>query len=165
MKVYIKKIIDTFILAERSPQRLALSFCLGNSIAWMPLIPFQTPLLLVMAKFLGLNVTVAVAALYLINNPLTMVFFYIADYVFGKWLLSSLFTCADLPNPAIVEHFLHYISRFIDFKNYLGTDTICFWYLLIGGIVLPVVVTLIVYPFVLVFFRYLLTRKIKNNTT
>jgi uncharacterized protein (DUF2062 family) len=164
MRAYIKKIVDRLVVTQSSAKQLALSFCLGNFIAWTPTIPLQTPIVMALAPLLGLNMSVAISALYLINNPLTMIFFYIADYKCGSFIVSMLPTHFKLSNPPFIEHFIQYIAKFIDFKKYLGIDTICFWCLLVGGIVLPCLTTLIAYPVAKRLFTRLLKEKKQNST-
>ena len=162
MKTYIQKIIDKFILAEKSPRMLALSFSLGTFIAFAPIIPLQTPLALVLSKAFRLNPTVCVTTLYLVNNPFTLVPIYILDYVVGSWLLVSLLGLpVEAYNPSWIDRFSRYLSKYIDIGKHLGTQTLCFWCLLIGGLLVAGVAALLVYPFVYKFFQYVIAQREK----
>ncbi|MBA3953851.1 DUF2062 domain-containing protein [Candidatus Dependentiae bacterium] len=160
MKNFIKRMLDKLIFAEGSPHTLALSFCLGVFIALSPTIPLQTPLLILISRLLVLNTTVAVTVLYIINNPITMVPFYVLDYRVGSWILKKLSIDAVGSNPEWMEKFSHFISRFIDIKKYLGSEILSFWPLLIGGFVVPLLVSAFVYPVIKLVFARLLSKRV-----
>ena len=134
-------------MAEKSSSILAASFALGTFIALSPSIPFQTPLLFGLSWLFGLNAAVTFAAVYIVNNPLTMVPIYVIDYAVGVWVFQKVLgislTCY---NPAWVERFNTFISKYIDIKAYLG-EGFCIWYLLLGGVLFALVVSVASYPF------------------
>ncbi len=145
MKQYLRKKFEELLLKEKSIHVLAASFCMGTFIALTPTIPLQTWLLLGLAWPLRLNIAVAMAALYLVNNPLTMIPIYVIGYALGMWL--SRLVGIDLLryNPWWVERFNEFLSSYVDISTYLGTD-ICFWCLIIGGTLFALMVSIPLYP-------------------
>lgn len=143
---YLKKWFEGLLLKERSIEKLSASFCLGAFIAIAPIIPLQTPLLLVFCWLFGLNAAVSVAALYLINNPFTLVPIYIMDYAVGVWFFKKV-VGIDLVqyNPWWIDRFNAFLSRYIDVEKYLGAE-LCFWCLLAGGFMMALMVSLPLYP-------------------
>lgn len=160
MKNFIKRMLDKLIFAEGSSTTLALSFCLGTFIALSPTIPLQTPLIILISRLLKFNTTVAITVLYIINNPITMVPFYVIDYRVGGWILKKLSIDAVYHNPVWMEQFSEFIMRFIDIKKYLGTEVLSFWPLLIGGFIVPLVVSMFVYPIAKLIFTRLLSQRV-----
>lgn len=147
MKAYIKKVLDKLVLAERSPHKLALSFCLGNFIAWSPTIPLQTPLIFILSWLLRCNSAVTFTTVYIINNPLTMVPLYALDYAFGVFLFHKVLGMnLEQYNPSWIEKFNAFLSRYVDMKKYLGGGEFCFWCLLLGGLILAFLVSAALYP-------------------
>lgn len=161
---YIKKILDKLILNEKSPKNLALSFCVGNFAAWAPIIPLQTPLLVFLNYIFGFNQTVAITALYTINNPFTLIPIYIGDYFFGKFLFEKIMkiNMADY-NPAWADKFSSFLSRWIDIKKYIGEPVFCIWNLLFGGLILALITSIILYPIALYIFQHILKYKQNEN--
>lgn len=155
----IRKILDKLVLAERSPRKLALSFCLGNFIAWSPTIPLQTPLIFLLSWILRLNATVAVTTLYIINNPLSMVPIYVADYMFGVALFHKILGInLNQYNPFWIDKFNVILSRYIDMKKYFGGGELCFWCLLLGGLILSLSISVVLYPIM----KRIFTRLVKK---
>lgn len=165
MKNYLNKILDKFILAEKSPRMLALSFALGVFISFAPIIPLQTPVVVILSKALRLNATVATTTLWLVNNPFTLVPIYVLDYVVGSWLLVNVMGLpVEQYNPVWIDRFSQYLNKFIDTQKYLGTTTLCFWCLLVGGFVVALAAAILVYPFVYKFFKYIIAKREKAQT-
>lgn len=158
MSGYFGKIMDKLARSEKSSSRLAASFCLGTFIALTPTIPLQTPLLFAMSWLLGLNATVTFTAVYLVNNPFTMIPIYLIGYALGAWFFEKV-VGLDLVryNPSWVESFNAFLSRSIDVKKYFGTE-FCIWYLLFGGFLFATVVSVPLYPILKHTFERLLKR-------
>ncbi len=146
MRRYFHKMMDRLVRSEKSSTKLAASFCLGTFIALTPTIPLQTPLLFLLSWLFGLNASVTFTAVYLINNPFTMVPIYIIGYAFGAWFFERV-VGLDLVryNPSWVEKFNVFLSRYIDLKQHFGTE-FCLWYLLFGGLMLALMVSIPLYP-------------------
>ncbi|MBA3751247.1 DUF2062 domain-containing protein [Candidatus Dependentiae bacterium] len=157
----LKKKLMQLIQAEKSPARLSASFCVGTFIAILPVIPFQTPGLFVVCWLFSLNLAVTFAATYLVNNPFTLIPIYIMDYAFGVWFFKNLLGWnLDRYNPWWVEKGNDFLSQYIDIKKYLGSD-FCIWYLVLGGFVLAALVSVILYPFLKIVFRFLIAQSEK----
>ncbi len=145
MRQYFRKKLEQMLLKEKSISRLAASFCVGTFIALTPTIPLQTPLVMGLAWALRLNVGVAIAALYIVNNPLTLIPIYVMGYAIGSWL-SALIGIDLLPyNPWWLDKFNAYLSQYIDISKYLGAE-LCFWCLILGGVLLGLMVSIPLYP-------------------
>jgi len=163
MKKYLTYHLDRLLSKEQDISRLSASFCLGTFVALMPVIPLQTPLVVALAWIFGLNVGVSVAALYIVNNPFTMIPIYIFGYAVGHWLFGSILHIDLSPyNPAWVERFNIFISRYIDIKRYLGSD-LCFWCLMCGGFIFALCVALPLYPLMKRLFAYAAQRLEKQK--
>ena len=165
MKKYLVSFLKKLLLKERSIPRLSASFCLGTFIALTPTIPLQTPLAVVLSWLFGLNVAVAVAALYVVNNPLTMIPIYVAGYALGVWCF-KLVGATDLlqHNPVWVGRFNAFLSRYIDIKKYLGAE-FCFWCLLLGGFLFALLVSVLLYPLLKKILTRLATQLEKEKKT
>lgn len=142
---FIRQRLEKLLLAERSCERLAASFCAGTFIALSPTIPLQTPLLFFVSWLFGLNAGVTFAAVYLVNNPLTLIPIYMIDYTIGVWFFATLGIPIANYNPSWVASFNAFISRYIDMKKYVGAD-FCLWCLIVGGILFALLVSLPLYP-------------------
>lgn len=162
---YIKNKFYQIALAEKSVEKLTLSFCLGNLIAWSPIIPLQTPLIFILAWLFGLNATVTFISVYLINNPITLLPIYVIDYFFGVWLFDSVLKLNLIHyNPSWMDKFNSYIGQYIDFKKYTGEGAFCFWCLILGGIILGFIISLIMYPIMKHVFKKLIEKIEKSKS-
>jgi uncharacterized protein (DUF2062 family) len=155
----VKKILFNLVLAEKSVTKLTLSFCLGNFIAWSATIPLQTPLIFLLSWLFRLNTTVTFTTVYLINNPFTMIPIYVADYIFGNWLLNSFLGLSMQDyNPSWANNFSIWLSKYIDLTPYVGKVGFCFWCLIIGGLILPLILSIIFYPIMRPIFSFLVNK-------
>lgn len=146
VKKYIKTKLYNLVLAERSPSKLAISFCWGMFIGCTPTIPFQTPILVFLSWLLRLNPTVAISAAWIINNPVTIVPIYTANYLFGSWLFQSIFNINLVEyNPWFVDNFNAFLSKYIDLSKYFIEEGFCFWCFILGSFILPLIVSLLAY--------------------
>lgn len=143
---YFKKFLLKLVGQEKSVEKLTISFCVGNFIAWLPIIPLQTPLIFIVSSIFGLNTAVVFATVYIINNPFTLIFIYIAGYAFGNWLSNMLHLDLSKYNPSWVEQFSVFLSKYIDLSKILGKSAFCFWCLMIGGFFLSLILSIILYP-------------------
>ncbi len=142
---FVRKRLEKMLLAESSCERLAASFCVGTFIAIAPIIPLQTPLLFLVSWLFGLNAGVTFAAVYIVNNPFTLIPIYIIDYAMGVWFFKTIGIAVEQYNPSWVAGFNTFISRYVDIKKYLGAD-FCLWCLLVGGLIFALMVSLPLYP-------------------
>lgn len=142
----LRKWFENLLLKESNISRLAASFCLGTFIALTPTIPLQTPLVVGLAWIMGLNVGVAVAALYIVNNPITLIPIYVTAYALGAWFFTKIVGIDLIQyNPWWVDRFNGYLSQYVDLKHYIGAE-LCLWYLLAGGFILATMVTVPLFP-------------------
>ncbi len=145
MKQYFRKKFEQMLHKEKSINRLAASFCVGTFIALTPTIPLQTPLVMAIAWALRLNMGIAIAALYIVNNPLTLIPIYMLGYAIGSWLVKLIGVDLLVYNPWWLDKFNGYLSQYIDIGKYLGAD-LCFWCLILGGTLLGLTVSIPLYP-------------------
>ncbi len=142
----LRRWFENLLLKERSIPKLSASFCLGTFIALTPTIPLQTPLVMLLGWLFGLNIGVAVAALYIVNNPVTLIPIYVMGYALGVWFFTKVVGIDLIQyNPWWVERFNTFLSKWIDLEKYLGTE-LCLWYLLGGGLLLATLVSVPLYP-------------------
>lgn len=161
MAEFFKKQFRKWVLAEHSPEKLALAVCWGIFIAVAPVPGLHTPLLFIMSWLLSLNTVIVFSVVYIINNPWTILPIYAVDYLFGYWLLFSLGGLDLVPyDPAWMEWVNRKIGVYL--SRYLGIQKLCLWYFLLGGIILAGTIALVLYPFIhRLFIR--LTREIRDR--
>lgn len=148
MKQYVKKKFEQLLLKEKSVKRLAASFCFGTFMAFTATIPLQTWLAIAFAWVLRLNIAIVVAAVYLVNNPLTLIPIYAVGYAVGSRFFTILGIDAVAYNPWWIDTFNNYLSRYIDISQYLGSD-LCFWCLVVGSVLLGLMISIPLYPLLL----------------
>lgn len=139
---FIRSFITRLAKLEKCPRQLALTFCIGVYIAFSPFVGLHTAMVFLFSWLFALNFTVLLAVSVFINNPWTMVPVYGAGHLVGdylvalfKWDLSSL-------NPWWISSLNAIIMP------YLGGIKVCLWSFLIGGNLLGVAVSLLLYPII-----------------
>lgn len=142
----IKQFVYHLALKERSPHKLALSCCLGIYIAFSPYVGFHTILIFLLSWLFALNPVVTFTSSYIFNNPWTMVPLYLADYLFGKWFLCYIGIDAMAINPS----WMSWINE--PLQHYTGISGISFWAFMVGGNLLGIIFSVILYPVLLFFF-------------
>ena len=157
---WIKKFFSRLILHEGSPNKLALSFCVGNYIAFSPFIGFHGIMAFVFSWLFRLNLAVTFATAYFVNNIWTAIPVYTADYIFGHWLVHSLFR---LNVDSFTPRWMDAISLFLEQK--LGLPRPCFWSFLIGGNILGIIISIALYPGMQRLFKNLIQQKNENFST
>lgn len=142
---FIKKLL----LEERTPTKLAHASCFGLFIAFSPFIGFHWLMTIVFAWAFRLNIAVVYAVAHL-NNPLTMIPIYLADYKIGDAISQRLGINLFAYNPS--------------WMNWLNMKLACLqipnlslWTFIIGGNVLSIVLGIISYPFFIRFYKRILT--------
>jgi uncharacterized protein (DUF2062 family) len=139
----MKKIKDFLLqltLHERSPEKLALSFCIGNYIAFSPFPGLHTVMIFAFAWLFQLNFSVTFAAAYTINNPFTALPLYLGDYFFGYWLVH------DYLHVDVQRFTPSFVKSIESFLQTLGIVNPCFWSFIVGGNVLGIALSLLLYP-------------------
>ena len=135
--IFLKRLV----LEERSPNRLALAFCMGNFIAFSPFLGLHTVMVFACSWVFSLNLAVMFAASLAINNIWTLVPIYMTDYAFGYWLVHKVtYLGAFVSNPS----WMSFINTFFEHK--LGLAEPCIWSFLIGGNILGIMTSLLLYP-------------------
>lgn len=150
----VKQAIDfakQLLLMERTPKKLARASCAGIFIAFSPLIGIHWLLTILFAWIFKLNVGVIYAAAHVVNNPLTMVPVYLAGYAVGNFIMDFFGIDMLAYNPL----WMNWLNLKI---SCLGIPNISLWTFLIGGHVLGIFSSLIAYPFLLHFFRRIISR-------
>lgn len=146
IKDYIVKVLNKVVLAERSVTVLTLSFCLGGALAFSPYVGLQTWLAFPICWFFGLNVTVAIAGLYFIGNPFTMVPILLSDYMCGVWVINTFHLDFLKQNPNVINSIVRFLKTYLfDLEKTLGVN-FCFWCFFIGAHILSFLVFIVLYP-------------------
>lgn len=151
MKIVNKSLeyFKTLAYAEKSPHKLALSFCIGAYIAFSPFPGLHTLMIFAFSVLFGLNLTVTFAAAYGINNPITLVPVYAADYGVGYWLIHKVL---EFDVTAINPEWMATCSTY--FEQKLGLPLPCIWSFLIGGNILGILLAIALYPVTKQIFNY-----------
>lgn len=149
--VWAKNFLKKLMQQERSPEKLALSFCVGNYIAFSPFPFFHTVMVFLFSWLFKLNLGVTFATSCFINNPWTMIPVYGADYALGYWLVYKVFNL----------NIYHYNPWWMYSINNLCEGTLgiakpCIWSFLIGGNLLGIGLSLLLYPIMKKVFAYYL---------
>jgi uncharacterized protein (DUF2062 family) len=144
MKQWLSK-IKQLIWTDSSPQRLPAALAVGVFFAFSPLLGLQTWLIMALCWALKLNAAIAVATLWLINSPFTMIPIMVLDYAVGHVVLVRFLGINLAPyDPG----FMHWINRKIApiMQQWLGVASISLWHFIIGGFLVATIATLISYP-------------------
>ena len=154
MRKRIRSLAGRLFLKERSAHKLALTCSLGSFIAISPLVGGHTLMIFLFSWLLRLSIPAVFMVSMFINNPWTMIFIYSFDHVVGKWLFGL---CNINPahwEPAWLE------SCYLFIKQHTGISGLSVSALLVGGHLLALSVSLIVYlPMKKIFQRMRFTKK------
>jgi len=157
---WFKNFFEKLVLKERNPNVLALSFSLGAFVAFSPFVCFHTVMIICFSWLFSLNLAVAFAVTWLINNPWTMVPVYSVNYIFGDWFLKRFVGLDPLTiNPSWMAPINNFICK------YTGISGISFWSFMIGGNLLGVAISVMLYPIVKVVFRRISHRMYKLKSS
>jgi uncharacterized protein (DUF2062 family) len=137
----LRRFVDSLLAKEQSPRKLALSVSVGNYIAFSPYLGLHTVMVFVVCFIWNLNLAVTMATSYFINNPWTAIPIYVADYLFGYWLIHDVFAIEHL---LYTPEWLQSTEQFLHAK--LGIPIPSFWSFLIGGNALGIITSLVLYP-------------------
>ncbi len=161
---WIKNFLKKLIHQEKSPEKLALSFCMGNYIAFSPFPGLHTVMVFLFSWLFRLNFGVVFASSCFINNPWTLIPVYGVDYTFGYWLV---YKVLHLNLEQFEPSWMHAITIFC--ANTLGIAKPCLWSFLIGGNILGIGLSLLLYPIMKKIFSYYLALEFgtayENNFT
>lgn len=160
IKAKIKNYVMWLVSAEKSAPRLALTVCIGIFIALSPFLFFHTIMIIGACWFLRLNFVLVYGVAHVINNPWTMIAIYATDHWIGRrillwWGASNL----SAANP----FWLQYINNYLhDCGLYAGFSL---WSFLLGGSLLAVGFSVMLYPVLKRFFEYWLQSGAHGETT
>ncbi|MFH1831507.1 MAG: DUF2062 domain-containing protein [bacterium] len=141
----IKEFFKQELGSGSSPEKLALSFCVGLYIACSPFIGAHTLMMFASRWLFGLNLPILFVATSL-NNPWTMVPVFAGEYVFGHWLVHS---------------FLHMNPTWtLSLGKIFGSGSVCLWSFFIGCNILGIVLAVLAYPVI-----YMVFKKISGRLT
>lgn len=165
---YTKLFLNKLVLAERSCEKLTLSFCLGLFFALSPFIGLQTWMAILFCLIFRLNTTVAISTLYVVNNPFTMAPIFFIEYKLGYFILNDIFYVKIKSNPAWIDTILNFINKYLFCMEKYLANGICFWCFFIGSMVASLVISIVLYPIMKKVFNLLLCKKQQkheNNIT
>jgi len=128
------------IKREKSVHTLALSVSVGVFIAFSPYIFFHTIMIFVLSWLLNLNLVITFAVTYAVNNPWTMCFVYLADYLTGDFILRMASCSPVLMNPS----WMNWVNG--QLCAYTGLSGLSFWSFMVGGNLLAVLFSVMLYP-------------------
>jgi len=91
MTMYLKRrckaFYEQFIRLPGNPRDIAFSMAIGIFVGVTPTIPFHTLLIIAITYVLKRNFTAAYMGSWLISNPITIPFFYVAQFQIGRTLM------------------------------------------------------------------------------
>jgi len=157
IRSYLHRVADRLIAYEQSPRRLALTCCLGIFIGFSPFIGFHTVMTIVIGWFFAFNIAGLWIISHIINNPWTMTFVYTVDHIVGIWIFDFFNIDSMQWNPSWFEIVCEYI------KTHTGMMGFSLSAFLVGGNLIGIVLSVMLYPF----FKYFFTKHLshKNNDT
>jgi len=150
----IRLFLDKLIAHERSPRKLAATVCLGVYIGISPLVGFHTIMTFLFGWLFALNIAVLFTVSFLIHNPWTTIPIYAMDHVFGKWLLGIFNIDGMQFDPEWVE------SCNLFLKTHTGISGLSLTAFLVGGNLLAVSISVMLYPLAKRVFAYYLSKKL-----
>ena len=102
----------TFICLKGEPKAICAGLAMGVFVGVTPTIPFHTAIIVALGLLFRCNIAAAYLGSWMISNPLTIPFFYVAQYELGRLLLGMTryrFTLADYSFSSFVELGWHII--------------------------------------------------------
>jgi uncharacterized protein (DUF2062 family) len=146
--------LDKLIAHERSPRKLAATVCLGVYIGISPLVGFHTVMTFLFGWLFALNMAVLFSVSILIHNPWTTLPIYALDHYFGQWLFEIFNIDSMQFDPAWVE------SCNMMLKSYTGISGLSLSAFLVGGNLLALGISVMLYPVVKRAFTHYLSKKL-----
>lgn len=150
----IRSLITRMIASERCPSRLALTCALGIYIGISPLVGLHTAMIFLFGWMFALSIPMLFAVSVFIHNPWTMMPVYAIDHLFGKWLFTTLEIDYLQWDPAWVET----CNAFL--QQHTGITGLSLTAFLVGGNLLGIGVSVMLYPLMKRFFAKYLAQKI-----
>jgi len=106
-KKHLRKYYDRFLSLKGEPRAIAMGVAIGVFVGVTPTIPLHTALIVLIGLTFRQNISAGYLGSWLISNPVTIPFLYVAEYRLGKCLLG------DHASPAVFTdysllHLLHH---------------------------------------------------------
>jgi len=149
----LRSFFAKLINAERCPQKLATSFCLGVYIAFSPFIGLHTAMTLLFGWLFALNTAVIFTISILINNPWTMAPVYGFDHLFGVWVFGLFNIDSMVWNPSWLTSCNAYLQQ------HIGISGISLSAFMVGGNLLGIIISVMLYPFIKRIFNAYLSKQ------
>lgn len=146
------RFFEQLVIKERSPRKLAISFCVGVYISFSPFVFLHTVMVFLFTWLFRLNLPAVWAGAF-VNNPWTMVPCYAAGYMVGEF---SLGTVCGIDTAAINPSWMGGLNESLTY--YTGMKAVSLWSFLLGGNLLGIVLGVMLYPVFKRIFARLSTR-------
>lgn len=153
MFAWLKRTFLRLLHKERCSRRLALSLCLGLYIAFSPFVGLHTLMVFIFAWIFALNSALLLAISCGINNPWTMLPIYATDHLVGDWLFYWFGIDGSYFNP----EWAHSLSQTVSY--YTGLQGISVASFVVGGNLLALAVSIVMYPIARYFFARFIARR------
>gem|GEM_PF-1722567 len=136
----IVSFLERLVLKERSAQKLASSVSVGLFIAFSPYLFMHTVMTFFFAWVFSLNLPAVFAGAF-VNNPWTIVPVHSAGYFVGEFFFRSICKIDPMSiNPSWMSLVNEPIARLTGLKG------VSFWSFMVGGNLLAIAVSVILYP-------------------
>jgi len=144
MTSLVNKTLHKLFMLEASPERLVFSLCVGMYIAISPFIFLHTGMIFLCAWLFDVNFPLTFAVVHTVNNPWTMLPIYSAAHAVGSLVLAYCGFAGCLQgNPQMVENLICYV------RPYCHVDFFSFWAFMIGGNLLALFISGMLYPIIM----------------
>lgn len=87
LKRRLHRFYKSFISLKGEPRAICAALAMGVFVGVTPTIPFHTVIIVALGLLFKLNLTAAYLGSWLISNPVTIPFFYLAQYELGHLML------------------------------------------------------------------------------
>jgi uncharacterized protein len=149
----IRAFIYHLLSYEKSPTRLAFTCALGIYIGASPLVGLHTILVFLVGWLCALSIPVLFTVSIFIHNPWTMMPIYAFEHFFGRWLFRCFNSNSADWDPQWVESCNDLLYTYTGIK---GISLSAFF---IGGNVIAITASLLLYPIM----RYIFTRYVQRE--
>ncbi|MBI4633777.1 MAG: DUF2062 domain-containing protein [Deltaproteobacteria bacterium] len=103
----MRKYYDRFLSLRGEPRTIAMGMAIGVFVGVTPTIPLHTVLIVLVGITFRQNISAGYLGSWLISNPLTIPFFYVAEYRLGKYLLGN-----HAPLTVITDYSLFHLLQY-----------------------------------------------------
>ena len=153
---HLSAFLEKLTRKSHSPKKLAITFCLGVYIGLSPFIGFRTLITFLCGWLFALDLAALFAISFFVHNPWTIIPIYTLDHFVGQWFF-GLFNINGMQlDPSWVEA----CSTFL--KDHTGISGLSLSAFLVGGNLIGISISIILYPFIKKIFTTYLSKK--NNT-